>query len=59
MKIAVRLRMDRAWEKRYARIGPGWYEAERITQDEVLIQIPGRPSVAGDLADFEARQLVR
>lgn len=41
------------------RIGPGWYEADRVTQDEIQVQIPGRPPVAGDTADFEIKELRR
>ena len=59
MPLSVRLRLERAWENRYARLGPGWYEADRVTQDEIQIHIPGRPSVSGDSADFEVRELQR
>ncbi len=35
--------------------GPGWYLADFVSQDELSIQIPGRPPVSGDRADFELR----
>jgi hypothetical protein len=58
MSLTVRLRLERAWENRYRRLGPGWFKAERVSQDELRIDIPGRPPVAGDTADFEVRELM-
>lgn len=59
MRLFARLRIDRAWFQRYSRLGPGWYEADRVSQDEIQIYIPGRPPVAGETADFEIREMQR
>jgi hypothetical protein len=57
-QLSVRLRLDRAYDPRYSRLGPGWYLAVQVSQDEIRVQIPGLLPVAGDAADFETRELV-